>query len=118
MNPEPSKHEMQMEINRLTALRDEDSLRIYDLHNEVKALAIGCEMLKIIANKHRDKYLASVERNARNESAMWQAAESMDALFGIPKELTGEGAGGVAVWREGGSASIEAAIALLRGRLK
>ena len=45
--------------------------------------------------------------------AMEQALEALESLFGIGDYYTGAGAGGVAVWREGGSAPVEAAMAAL-----
>ena len=49
--------------------------------------------------------------------AMEQALEALESLFGIGDYYTGAGAGGVAVWREGGSAPVEAAMAALRAAL-
>ena len=54
------------------------------------------------------------KKNNMSITAMRQALEALERLFGIPEQFTGKGGGDVAVWRLGGSYRAQQAIPVLR----
>lgn len=58
------------------------------------------------------------EALAKQQAVMRQALDALNGLFGIPDALTGQGGGGVAVWRLGGSHHPREAIKALEEALK
>jgi len=54
------------------------------------------------------------KKNNMSITAMKQALEALERLFGIPEQFTGKGGGDVAVWRLGGSYRAQQAIPVLR----
>ena len=58
------------------------------------------------------------EALASHEAIMRMALEALNGLFGIPEQWTGQGGGGVSVWRLGGSDQPRAAIKALKEQLK
>lgn len=57
------------------------------------------------------------EALASHEAVMRMALEALNGLFGIPDQWTGQGGGGVSVWRLGGSDQPRAAIKALEDAL-
>lgn len=51
---------------------------------------------------------------AERDAVLRQALSALEGLFGIPDQWTGEGGGGVSVWRLGGSAAPQDAIAAIK----
>ena len=71
-----------------------------ELHAQVMVLATQCA----------DLQMQAIERDA----VLKMALEALEGLFGIPEQWTGEGGGGVSVWRLGGSAAPKDAIDSIR----